>query len=83
MICRLGEAEKTLYHQKLAGDEADPDVMAKAKNLQNHLNKCTEAKKHRDFNTLVKETELAIQAGADAAPQVSTGSIFFHYFRKP
>lgn len=79
MLCffvfRLGDAEKAMYHYKQAGAEADPDVVTKAKNIQIHLNKCTEAKRQRDWNTILKETALAISAGADSAPQV----IFFTY----
>ncbi|XP_031093178.1 TPR repeat-containing thioredoxin TTL4-like [Ipomoea triloba] len=70
LYVRLGEAEKAMYHYKQAGHEADPDVITKAKNLQLHLNRCTEAKKHRDWNTLLKESDLAISAGADSAPQI-------------
>ncbi|XP_016459246.1 TPR repeat-containing thioredoxin TTL4-like [Nicotiana tabacum] len=67
---RLGDAEKAMYHYKQAGAEADPDVVTKAKNIQIHLNKCTEAKRQRDWNTILKETALAISAGADSAPQI-------------
>ncbi|CAL5369896.1 unnamed protein product [Camellia sinensis] len=68
----LGEAEKAMYHYKQAGAESDPDVLTKAKNLQVHLSKCTEAKIQRDWNTLLKETRLAISAGVDSAPQSTT-----------
>ncbi|KAG7983155.1 hypothetical protein I3843_04G090600 [Carya illinoinensis] len=67
---RLGEAEKALYHFKHAGPEADQVDIAKVKTLQAHLNKCTEARKLRDWNTLIKETGSAISAGADSAPQI-------------
>ncbi|CAN4106401.1 unnamed protein product [Withania somnifera] len=67
---RLGDAEKVMYHFKQAGSEVDPDVVTKAKNIQMHLNKCTEAKRQRDWNTLLKESALAISAGADSAPQI-------------
>ncbi|CAK9135415.1 unnamed protein product [Ilex paraguariensis] len=70
LYLRLGEAEKAMYHYKHAGSESDPDVITKAKNVQAHLNKCTEAKKQRDWNSLLKETGLAISAGADSAPQI-------------
>ncbi|XP_028113431.1 TPR repeat-containing thioredoxin TTL4-like [Camellia sinensis] len=65
-----GETEKAMYHYKQAGAESDPDVLTKAINLQVRLNKCTEAKMQRDWNTLLKETRLAISAGADSAPQI-------------
>ncbi|KAM7261665.1 hypothetical protein ACFE04_020742 [Oxalis oulophora] len=64
---RLGEADKAIYHYKHAGPEADQDDIAKARTLQAHLNKCTEAKRLRDWHTLVKETQSAITDGADSA----------------
>ncbi|KAH7860804.1 hypothetical protein Vadar_018183 [Vaccinium darrowii] len=70
LYVRLGEVDKALYHYKHAGAESDPDVLTKAKNLQVHLSKCTDAKKQRDWNTLLKETKLAISAGADSAAQI-------------
>ncbi|XWS41549.1 hypothetical protein CRYUN_Cryun17cG0091400 [Craigia yunnanensis] len=70
LYLRLGEVEKAIYHYKHAGLEADRDDIAKAKTLQAHLNKCTEAKRLRDWITLIKETDSTINAGADSAPQI-------------
>ncbi|EOA22005.1 hypothetical protein CARUB_v10002528mg [Capsella rubella] len=70
LYLRLGEVEKSIYHFKHAGPEADQEDLAKAKMVQTHLNRCTEAKRLRDWNTLIKETENTIATGADAAPQV-------------
>ncbi|KAK2389784.1 hypothetical protein P8452_27313 [Trifolium repens] len=67
---RLGETDKALYHYKQAGPEADPDEIAKVKILQAHLNKCTEAQRVGDWNTLIVETSNAISSGADSAPQI-------------
>ncbi|KAK7306006.1 hypothetical protein VNO77_43920 [Canavalia gladiata] len=67
---RLGEADKALYHYKQAGAEADPDEIAKAKNLQVHLSKCAEARRLGNWNTLITETNNAISCGADSAPQI-------------
>ncbi|XP_044470665.1 inactive TPR repeat-containing thioredoxin TTL3-like [Mangifera indica] len=70
LYLKLGEVEKAIYHYKHAGPEADQVDIAKAKSVQVHLNKCTEAKRLRDWNTLIKVTASAISAGADAAPQI-------------
>ncbi|PON89164.1 N-terminal acetyltransferase A, auxiliary subunit [Trema orientale] len=70
LYLRLGEPEKATYHYKHAGQEADRDDLAKVKSVQTHLNRCTDARRSRDWNTLIKETELAISAGADSAPQI-------------
>ncbi|KAF6170825.1 hypothetical protein GIB67_015777 [Kingdonia uniflora] len=69
---RLGETKKALYHYKHSGSEADTTDIAKAKVLQTHLLKCTEARRHRDWNTLIKETEVTISSSADSAPQIFT-----------
>lgn len=69
--CRLGEPDKATYHYKHAGQEADREDLAKVKTVQTHLNKCAEARRSRDWNTLIKETEFVISAGADSAPQVN------------
>lgn len=82
-IYRLGEAEKSIYHYKHAGPEADHVDVAKAKALQLHLNKCTEAKRLRDWNTLIKETRAAISDGADSAPQVSKPSFIIYQISTP
>ncbi|KAL6227775.1 hypothetical protein ACLB2K_001732 [Fragaria x ananassa] len=70
LYIRLGEAEKATYHFKHAGPEADQEDLAKVRNLQTHLNKCTEARRLRDWNTLIKATQNVIAAGADSAPQI-------------
>ncbi|XP_039156225.1 inactive TPR repeat-containing thioredoxin TTL3 [Eucalyptus grandis] len=70
LYLRLGEAEKAMYHYKHAGPEADPEVIAKARAVQTHLNKCTEAQRLRDWNSLIRESGRAISAGADSAPQI-------------
>ncbi|XP_002533142.2 inactive TPR repeat-containing thioredoxin TTL3 [Ricinus communis] len=70
LCVRLGDGEKAMYHYKHSGPEADHVDIAKAKGLQVHLNKCTEARRLRDWNTLIKETKAAISSGADSAPQI-------------
>ncbi|RDY07616.1 Inactive TPR repeat-containing thioredoxin TTL3, partial [Mucuna pruriens] len=67
---RLGETDTALYHYKQAGGEADPDEIAKVKKIQIHLNKCTEARRLGDWNSLLKHTNYAISSGADSAPQI-------------
>ncbi|KAI4325933.1 hypothetical protein MLD38_031294 [Melastoma candidum] len=70
LYVRLGEAEKAMYHYKYAGPDADPDVVTNAKALQLHLQKCTEARQRRDWNSLIRECKQAISSYADSAPQI-------------
>lgn len=76
---RLGETEKAAHHFKQSGSEADPDYMTKVRRVQTHLNKCSEAKKLQDWNTLLKEAEFAIAAGADSAPLVCMLPLLVHF----
>ena len=69
-VHRLGEAEKAIYHYKRAGPEADHADISNAQALQAHLSKCTDARRHRDWNTLIKETAATISTGSDSALQV-------------
>ncbi|KAJ1406836.1 Thioredoxin-like superfamily [Sesbania bispinosa] len=66
---RLGEAEKALNCNQ-ATPYVDSELAFQAQALQNHLNKCTEARKVNDWKVILKETQSAISLGADSAPQV-------------
>ncbi|MED6163926.1 hypothetical protein PIB30_084825 [Stylosanthes scabra] len=66
---RLGEAEKALDCNKLTQD-ADSELAFQVKALQNHLNKCNEARKYNEWDVVVRETHSAISLGADSSPQV-------------
>ncbi|TKY56248.1 TPR repeat-containing thioredoxin TTL1 [Spatholobus suberectus] len=61
---RLGEAEKALDCNQ--STSCADSILA----LQNHLNKCTEARKVNAWSDVLKETQCAISLGADSAPQV-------------
>lgn len=70
LYLRLGEAEKALYHYKQSGTEANSNEIVQAQALQTHLNKCNEARKLKDWQTLLQEIGSAISSGADSAPQI-------------
>ncbi|KAG5112448.1 hypothetical protein JHK82_035717 [Glycine max] len=66
---RLGEAEKALdCNQSIP--YVDSILAFQAQALQNHLNKCIEARKVNAWSDILKETQFAISLGADSAPQV-------------
>lgn len=67
---RLGDGEKAQKHYKLSGDEANVKEIERARVLQTHLCKCNEARKLKDWHTMLKEAKCAISTGADSAPQV-------------
>ncbi|ERN14466.1 hypothetical protein AMTRI_Chr06g198740 [Amborella trichopoda] len=70
LYLRLGDAEKAMAHYKQSGSEANAGELGQAQAFQTHLSKCTEARKLKDWHTLLKEASSAIATGADAAPQV-------------
>ena len=66
----MGEAEKALdCNQSIP--YVDSILAFQAQALQNHLNKCIEARKVNAWSDILKETQFAISLGADSAPQVS------------
>nr|XP_018679008.1 PREDICTED: inactive TPR repeat-containing thioredoxin TTL3-like isoform X3 [Musa acuminata subsp. malaccensis] len=71
LYLRLGEAEKAIHHFKLARNETTSEDIAQVHRLQNHLSKCNEARKLRDWHSVLKEARSAVSSGADSSPQVS------------
>jgi DnaJ homolog subfamily C member 7 len=77
----LGEAEKALNCVKET-PYFDSELAVQAQALQVHFNKCTEARKVKDWKVILKETQSAISLGVDSAPKVSfLGQMF--YFSTP
>ncbi|KAG0480008.1 hypothetical protein HPP92_010866 [Vanilla planifolia] len=70
LYIRLGEPERATNHYKLAKNEASAKDLLQAKAMQVLIGKCSEARKLRDWNNLLKESQTAISAGADSAPQI-------------
>ncbi|KAK9678625.1 hypothetical protein RND81_11G223900 [Saponaria officinalis] len=70
LYLRLGEPEKAMYHFRQAGPEADPDMTHKAKAVVSHLKKSDDARKLKDWHTVLIESGNAISAGADSAPKI-------------
>ncbi|CAL0315531.1 unnamed protein product [Lupinus luteus] len=66
---RLGEAEKAMACIN-SSPCSDSLLAFQAHALQNHLNKCNEARKVGEWSVILKETQSAISLGADSAPQV-------------
>ncbi|XP_031489727.1 inactive TPR repeat-containing thioredoxin TTL3-like [Nymphaea colorata] len=65
---RLGIMDKSLSHHAQAGAESKEAEKHQAQAVQARLARCTDARKLRDYHTLLTEAASAISAGADAAP---------------
>ncbi|CAL9114918.1 unnamed protein product [Musa textilis] len=70
LYLRLGEAEKAIHHFKLARNETTSEDIAQVHRLQAHLSKCNEARKLRDWHSVLKEARSAVASGADSSPQI-------------
>ncbi|KAJ6405191.1 hypothetical protein OIU84_013211 [Salix udensis] len=47
-----------------------PRKLLELRHFKRHLNRCTEARKLKEWNRLLSETEFSISSGADSVPQV-------------
>jgi DnaJ family protein C protein 7 len=74
----VGEAEQAIYHYKHSGAYADSEDIAQAQALQKHLSGCNEARKLKEWYTLLKNTQGAISYCADSAPQVLISYSFYY-----
>ncbi|XP_068641181.1 TPR repeat-containing thioredoxin TTL1-like [Aristolochia californica] len=70
LYLRLGDAEKAINQYRESGNEATRKELAQAQALQIHLARCNEARKLKDWHTMLKEAGCAISFGADSAPLV-------------
>ncbi|KAK7311618.1 hypothetical protein RJT34_09875 [Clitoria ternatea] len=66
---RLGEAEKAMNCNQTTPN-VDSELAFQVQALQNHLDKCSEARKVNEWKAILKETQAAISLGADSAPRV-------------
>ncbi|KAL3514112.1 hypothetical protein ACH5RR_026829 [Cinchona calisaya] len=72
LYIRLGEAEKAINHFKQSGRKASSEDISQAENLETHLNRCSGARRRKDWDTLLNETQAAIAVGAYSASQIFT-----------
>ncbi|KAI0499154.1 hypothetical protein KFK09_020056 [Dendrobium nobile] len=70
LYLRLGEAEKAVNHYNQSRKVADTDDISRATNLQMHILRCSEARKLKEWQSMLKESQSAISSGADSAPKV-------------
>ena len=68
--CRLGKAEKALNCNETSPC-VDSILAFQAQALQNHLSRCTKARKVKDWKVILKESQATISLGVDSAPLVS------------
>lgn len=72
IVCfpRLGRLDGARRHFKISGEQADLSDLQRMEKIGKHVAKCFEARKVTDWQTVVRESDAAVVAGADSAPQV-------------
>lgn len=63
----MENARRHLYFKEF---QPDPSEVQKLQLVEKHLNKCSDLRRVRDWGNVMKETDAAISAGADACAQV-------------
>ncbi|XP_039049418.1 inactive TPR repeat-containing thioredoxin TTL3-like isoform X2 [Hibiscus syriacus] len=70
LYLRLGLPDNARHHLCFPGQHSDPAELQKLQLLENHINRCADARKIGDWKTAVREIDAAIAVGADSSPQL-------------
>ncbi|KAH7297487.1 hypothetical protein KP509_26G071500 [Ceratopteris richardii] len=70
LYSRLGLVERARQHFNAAGQHRDHLEMQKSHHIDQHLSRCFEARKQGDWQNVIRESDAAVVAGADFAPQI-------------
>lgn len=72
-VVRLGEPDKAInfFKQSSSKDHSTSADVARAQSVKSRIAKCNDARKLRDWITVLQESQAAVSDGADCAPQVS------------
>ncbi|XP_024370770.1 TPR repeat-containing thioredoxin TTL1 isoform X1 [Physcomitrium patens] len=70
LMLRLGRIQGAKKHVKLAGQGSDAAELQRIEMVEKHVMKCFEARKAADWDSVVRESDAAVVAGADSAPQL-------------
>ncbi|KAF6148628.1 hypothetical protein GIB67_042587 [Kingdonia uniflora] len=67
---RFGQVEDTKQHLKLSGQEIDSEILQNLQRIETHLTNIRSAQKVEDWRRILTESNLTIEAGADASYKV-------------
>ncbi|KAL6336625.1 hypothetical protein AAG906_035939 [Vitis piasezkii] len=70
LYTRLGRVNEAKWHVKLSGHDLGSEAMQRLLHLEVHLTNMQKARKVQDWDHVLKESTLSIEAGADASNQV-------------
>ncbi|XP_022740331.1 inactive TPR repeat-containing thioredoxin TTL3-like [Durio zibethinus] len=70
LYLRLGLPDNARHHLCFPRQHSDPAELQKLQLLENHINRCADARKISDWKGVLRETDAAIAVGADSSPQL-------------
>ena len=71
MLIRLGEPDRAIYHFKQSSKESTGADVCRAQSVKSRIAKSSDARRLKDWITVLQEAQAAVSDGADCAPQVS------------
>eukprot|EP00250_Pteridium_aquilinum_P021272 c25078_g1_i1 orf=621-3401(+) len=70
LYLRLGLVESSKRHFQSAGQQSNDQELQQVEQVKAHISKCIEMRKVANWKLVVRESDAAVVAGADSAPQV-------------
>uniref|UniRef100_A0ACD5Z7E0 Uncharacterized protein n=1 Tax=Avena sativa TaxID=4498 RepID=A0ACD5Z7E0_AVESA len=70
LYLRLGEADKAINYMKQSSKESTSADVSRAQSVKSRIAKCNDARKLKDWITVLRESQATVADGADSAPQV-------------
>ncbi|KAL6633528.1 hypothetical protein ACP70R_026199 [Stipagrostis hirtigluma subsp. patula] len=70
LYLRLGEPDKAINHFKQSPKESTAADVSRAQSVKSRITKCNDARKLKNWITVLQESQAAASDGADCAPQV-------------
>ncbi|KAF5481434.1 hypothetical protein F2P56_002083 [Juglans regia] len=70
LYLRFGLVEYAQRHLYFTGQQPDQSDLQKLKSLEKHLNRCADSRKIGDWKSAIRESDAAMEVGADSSPQL-------------
>ncbi|MCO5573829.1 hypothetical protein L7F22_027604 [Adiantum nelumboides] len=70
LYLRLGLMDRAKQHLNASGKQMDSLELQQLRTIDEHISKCIEARKRREWQNVIRESDAAVVAGADSAPQI-------------
>ncbi|WVZ73615.1 hypothetical protein U9M48_021901 [Paspalum notatum var. saurae] len=70
LYLRLGEPDKAIYHFKQSSKESTGADVSRAQSVKSRIAKSSDARRLKNWITVLQEAQAAVSDGADCAPQV-------------